>query len=81
MRLLHIILILFSATVAFLIWFGIGHGVAWVLEAGLNADVNKPVFVKVGMIIGAINGGWILFFGLIQNLIMKKSLKHLPKKY
>ena len=72
MRLIHFIIVGFLAIFSFLIWFGTGHFVAWLLDEGLNVDVNKGVFVKAGIIIGSIQFLAVVVVGTIQNMMMKK---------
>lgn len=72
MRLLHMTIVFVIAATSILVWWGIGHGVAWLLDAGLNVDVNKGVFTKAGLIVGSVQATIALFVGVIQNRLLKK---------
>lgn len=72
-RLIHFITVALIATFSFLLWFGIGHFVAWLLDEGLNVGVNKGVFVKAGIIVGSIKALVVIVIGTIQNMMMKKN--------
>jgi hypothetical protein len=50
----------------------IGWGVGWLLNVGINAEVNRDAFEAAGMVLGGIHGGFLLLMGVIQNLALRK---------
>jgi hypothetical protein len=44
-----VILSIIITIIGALMWTGLGWGVAWVLDKGLNADVNYSIFVYVSL--------------------------------
>jgi hypothetical protein len=70
----HFLLVIFSAALAFGVWYGIGWGVGWLLDAGVSADVNRRAFEKAGLVIGGAHGGLILLIGVAQNIALRKRV-------
>ena len=69
--LLKTLIVLFFALIGF-VYAGIGYSVAWILDIGLNVDVNYSVFVGAGILIYVICLLIVAMFGVASKRLDEK---------